>query len=94
MRSVLLVLLLALPLSAEWQRHVLTPKGERFDVPVPHTLSYFTQYPSLRDADDDFCYMCSPEKRLAIAKEQKERAEVRLAAFSHRGTSKKPSFMA
>src|SRR5207249_928577 len=54
-----------------------TPKGEEDDIPQPHSLSYFTRYPSLRDEDGDFCYLCSAEKRLELAKQQVERAEVR-----------------
>jgi hypothetical protein len=72
-------LLLAIPLAAQWQRYVLTPKGGgNPDIPLPHPLSYFTQYPSLRDYDHDFCYLCPPEKSLAVAKQRKDRAEVKL----------------
>jgi hypothetical protein len=81
MKLILLSILWVLPLAADWQRLVLTGKGERFDTPQPHSLSYFTQYPSLRDEDGDFCSGCAPEKRLALAKQQKERAQVRLAGI-------------
>jgi hypothetical protein len=75
---ILLIVLLTIPATAEWQRRVVTPKGERLDSPPSHPLSYFTQYPSLRDEDHDFCYLCSPEKSLAVAKQRKDRAEVKL----------------
>jgi hypothetical protein len=78
MRLILLIALVTIPAAAEWQRHVLTPKGERLDSPPPHPLSYFTQYPSLRDEDHDFCYLCSAEKSLAAAKQRKDQAEVKL----------------
>ena len=78
MRIAFLIALLTIPAAAEWQRHVYTPKGETFDAPPPHPLSYFTQYPSLRDEDHDFCYLCSPEKSLAVAKQRRDRAEVKL----------------
>lgn len=81
MRSIPLLLLLALPAAAEWQRHIITPKGERFDTASPHLLSYFTRHPSLRDLDNDICPLCSPEKRVALARKQKERAEVRLVGY-------------
>ena len=60
--------LVAVQAAPAWQRHVLTPKGDRFDTPEPHPLAYFTQYAMLREETGDFCYLCSPEKRLAEAK--------------------------
>jgi hypothetical protein len=39
------------------------------DKPKPHPLSYFTQYLWLLDEDSDICYLCTPEKRLAAAKQ-------------------------
>jgi hypothetical protein len=74
--TIVLLVLLAIPAAAQWQRRVLTPKGERTDTPLSHPLSYFTQYPSLRDEDRDFCYLCTPEKSLAVAKQRHDRAEV------------------
>jgi hypothetical protein len=82
-------LILALPLIAQpkterdqpgpWKRHVMTPKGGWFDTPAPHPLAHFTQYPALLDESGDFCYLCSPEKKLAEAKAAKEpKAEVKL----------------
>jgi hypothetical protein len=62
-----------------WKRHVMTPKDRWFDTPTPHPLAYFTQYPALLDMSGDFCYLCTPEKRLAAAKAAKEpKAEVHL----------------
>jgi hypothetical protein len=78
-KTALLLILLASPAAAGWQRRVSTPKGSRFDVPQPHALSYFTRYPALRDESGDLvCNSCSPEKRLTLAKEVKCRTEVRL----------------
>jgi hypothetical protein len=73
----MLLVLPAMPAGAEWQRRVLTPKSEITDTPLPHPLSYFTQYPSLRDEDYDFCHLCTPEKRLAAAKQRNDRAKVK-----------------
>lgn len=75
---IVLATLLTFPIWAKWERRTLTLKGERVDTPDPHPLSYFTRYPSLRDEDGDFCHLCPPDKALALAKQQKERAEVRL----------------
>src|SRR5690349_7014724 len=62
-----------------WKRHVMTPKGDWFDTPASHPLAYFTEYPALLDESGDFCYLCTPDKRLAVAKAAKgPRAEVRL----------------
>jgi hypothetical protein len=69
--------LLALQAGASWQRHVMTPKEERFDQPEPHPLAYFTEHPMLRDESGDFCPLCSPDKRLAEAKKQKVASELR-----------------
>jgi hypothetical protein len=78
MMRLIVFLLITIPVAAQWQRYVLTPKGDHFDVPLPYPLSYFTQYPSLRDEDHDFCYLCPPEKSLAVAKQRNDRAEVKL----------------
>ena len=72
------IALLAIPALAQWQRQVSTPKSWFVDSPAPHPLSYFTQYPSLRDEDHNFCYLCLPEKSLAAAKLRNDRAEVKL----------------
>ncbi len=81
--------MLALPLVAQpqtdrdqpgpWKRHVMTPKGGWFDTPTPHPLAYFTRYPALLDESGDFCYLCTPQKKLSAAMAAKEpKAEVRL----------------
>jgi hypothetical protein len=78
MKFILLLVAVVLPVAAEWDRQIITPKGVRMDTPKPHPLSYFTRYPGLRDEDNDLCYLCPPEKRLAEAKQRKARGEVRL----------------
>ena len=65
-------------LAAGWERQVITATGIRQDTPAQHQRSYFTRYPSLRDETGAFCPLCSPEKRLALARRQKEKAQVRL----------------
>ncbi|MBI2686478.1 MAG: hypothetical protein HYX27_09200 [Acidobacteria bacterium] len=77
MKPLLLVVLMAAPSFAGWPRSVITPKGDRVDKPKAHDLEYFTAYPSLRDEDGGFCYLCAEEKRLEEAKKEKARAEVR-----------------
>jgi len=57
----LIAVLLCLPAGAQWQRVVFTGKGETKDVPSPHSLSYFTANPFLRDDGDEFCRICTPE---------------------------------
>jgi len=60
-----------------WKRYVTTPKGAWFDSPAPQPLAHFTRYPALLDMSGDFCYLCSPEKKLSTAKATKEpKAEV------------------
>ncbi len=64
--------------NADWPRMVITPKGAHVDTPVAQPLKYFTDFPWLRDEDGDFCYLCKPEERLARAKAEKTRADVKL----------------
>jgi len=89
MRLVIIAAFALLPLVAQtqrdmdmpgpWKRHVMTAKGDWFDAPPPHALAYFTDSPASLDESGDFCYLCTPEKRLAEAKAAKgPRAEVRL----------------
>ena len=78
MRILLPLCLLANLADAAWLRHVMTPKSEWFDTPAPHPLSYFTDYPMLRDASGDFCYLCTPEKKLAEAKKVKVKTDLTL----------------
>jgi hypothetical protein len=60
-----------------WKRYVTTPKGAWFDTPIPHSLAYFTRYPAILDESGDFCYRCSPQKKMAMAMAAKEpKAEV------------------
>jgi hypothetical protein len=88
MRLIVITVVVALQLIAQtkdeteqpgpWKRHVMTAKGDWFDAPESHPLAYFTRYPALLDESGDFCYLCTPEKRLAAAMAAKEpRAEVR-----------------
>jgi hypothetical protein len=86
MRVFLLLLLVAPALDAAWERVVMTGKGEFVDKPGAHSLSYFTQYPGLRDVDGYLCIGCSPEQTLAAAKAQKARTEVKLVGTIRRFT--------
>jgi hypothetical protein len=78
MRLLLLAGLLALPLSAAWERIVATPKSFKVDQPEPHSLAYFTEYPMARDESGDFCPSCSPERKLAEAKKFNIKTELTL----------------
>ena len=70
-------LLTAAPASAAvWQRHVESGKGESFDYPAPHALSYFTRDPFLRD-DGDFCGDCSPGGKAAVHMHHRFKTEFR-----------------
>ena len=88
MKLLVLAVLLVLPARAEnWERYVSTGKGAGvLGIAEPHPLSYFTRYPSLRDAEN-ICYGCPPDKRLALAKQaklkEKQRTEVRLVGTIH-----------
>ena len=75
-RTALLVFLLAAGAGAAWQRQVLTAKQAWIDTPEPHPLAYFTQYPMLREQTGDFCYLCSPAKRLEEAKKHDVAVEI------------------
>jgi len=78
-RFLLLVNLVGAQLcAAEWQRYVGTAKSSWVDKSSPHPIAYFTEYPMLRDESGDFCYLCSPEERLAEAKKYKCRTELTL----------------
>jgi len=79
-RILLLLGLTVIDADAAWQRHVMTPKDTSFDSPAPHPLAYFVEFPMLRDESGDFCYLCSPEKRLAEAKKEKIATEINLSA--------------
>ena len=78
-RILLLLGLSVMVADAAWQRHVMTPKDTSFDSPAPHPLAYFVEFPMLRDESGDFCYLCSPGKRLAEEKE-KIATEINLSA--------------
>ena len=77
-RLFLLLVWFALAANADWPRMVITPKGADVDTPAAQPLKYFTEFPWLRDEDGDFCYLCKPEERLARAKAEKARADVKL----------------
>jgi len=62
-------LLLAIPATAQWSRVAFSGKGESADVPQPHSLSYFTANPFLRDDGGDLCVDCSPQGRAKSALE-------------------------
>jgi hypothetical protein len=73
----LLTIALCLPASGQWNRVVISGKGESSDIPLPHPLSYFTAYPFLRDDGDDFCGLCTPEDRAKSAEQYAIRPMVR-----------------
>lgn len=78
-RAFLLIVLLALPATAQWSRLIVEPRDElRVDKPEAHPLKYFTEFPRLRDESGEFCYLCTPDKRLAEAKNEKAKTDVRL----------------
>ena len=81
MKSLGLILLLTLPAAAQWPRMVFGPKGGGVDNPPPHSLKYFTEYPRLRDESRYFCPRCTPEQRLAEAKQEKAQTDLRLVAM-------------
>ena len=86
MRLLFLAVLLILPAgAANWERFSSSGKGYGIGIAEPHPLSYYTRYPSLRD--DYFCYRCSPEKRLALAKQERllgiRNTEVKLVGTVH-----------
>jgi hypothetical protein len=74
---VLLTVALCLPASAQWNRVVFSGKGESQDVPLPHSLRYFTASPVLRDDGEDLCVRCTPEGRAKSALEYSVRPVVR-----------------
>lgn len=70
-RTLMLALLsagAALPALAQWQRMVFSGKGESTDIPVAHSLSYFTANPFLRDDGNDLCAACTPADKAASAR--------------------------
>jgi hypothetical protein len=67
----LALFLAATSLGSAWERHVITPKGDSFDQPAAHPLSYFTRNPSLRDEDDNSCADCSAKGKAAVRAQHK-----------------------
>jgi hypothetical protein len=61
----------------DWTRIAYDPKGGGEDKPAPHTLSYFTQYPSLHDTYE-YCSGCTAEQTQAAARKDRVRSDVRL----------------
>jgi hypothetical protein len=71
-------LLAAGPASgAVWQRHIESGKGESFDFPRPHRLSYFTRDPYQRDDGNDFCDDCSAKGKAAVRTHHRFKTELR-----------------
>ena len=63
-----LILLLSMPSWAQWQRILLSGKGESRDMQTAHPLSYFTSDPFLRDDGADLyddCDNCGTAKSKA-----------------------------
>ena len=78
LRLLTCIVLTWIPLSAAWERHVITPEDDRIDHPAPHALSYFTRYPLLRSEYSQVFWGCTPEQKIARAKATKAKAEVSL----------------
>jgi hypothetical protein len=67
MKSFILYLFIAISAnSAAWQRHIQSGKGDSFDSPQPHPLSYFVRDPFLRDDGDEFCADCTPRGKATV----------------------------
>ena len=49
--------------AADWQRVIDVVNYSGRDVPPPQNLSYFVEFPELRDLDDDICHLCSSAGR-------------------------------
>lgn len=62
-------LLLSLPVSAQWQRIVVSGKGEKTDIPQPHPLSYWTVDPLARDDGGDLCIDCHTQDGQIVTKQ-------------------------
>ncbi len=83
MRAPLLVILMLGSFAAgvtaptPWQRMVVSGKGATFDTPVPHSLSYFTRDPFLRDDGYDFCGACTPKNKAAAHAQHKFKTELK-----------------
>ena len=63
----MLAIALLVPALGQWQRVVMSGKGQSRDVPAPHPLRYFTDNPFLRDDADDLCTACTPENKARSA---------------------------
>jgi hypothetical protein len=75
--AVLFVLLLSSPSWGQWQRILLSGKGESRDTADAHPLTYFTSNPFLRDDGADLCDECRTEQGKAeSAKNYTTSAEV------------------
>lgn len=72
----LLAVALCIPATAQWNRVAFSGKGESQDIPVPHSLRYFTANPFLRDDGGDLCVDCSPQGRAKSALEYSIQAVV------------------
>jgi hypothetical protein len=71
-----LIVALAVTSQAEWRRQVYSGKGAWSDTPQPHSLSYFTQDPLLRDDANDFCMSCTQAEKATLHLKFKARAEL------------------
>lgn len=49
--------------AADWQRVMDVANYGGMDVPAPQNLSYFAEFPELRNLDEDICHLCSPAER-------------------------------
>ena len=71
------MMLLVVPLQAEWMRQGYCAKGRWSDVATPHALSYFTDDPLLRDDGQDFCIACTAEEKATLHLNIKAKTVVR-----------------
>jgi len=79
----MLCLLAATSASPAWQRHVVSGKGDSFDLPGPRSLAYFTKDPFLRDDGMDFCDDCTPQGKARVHARHKFKSELRKVGASH-----------
>jgi hypothetical protein len=49
--------------AADWQRVIDAASDSGTDVPAPQNLSYFVEFPELRNLDEYICHLCSPAER-------------------------------
>lgn len=64
------------PARGQWQRIVLSGKGEFDDIASPHPLSYFTRNSFLRDDSNEFCISCTPDDKAGSGRKYSVRTAI------------------